>query len=538
MPARKDAWFLIAVGGGFIAVMMLPTLWAFSASGPETVYGGFLFNPIDGYSYLAKMQAGYQGAWRYSLPYTLEDGGGAYLFLYYILLGHLARLLALPPVSVFHLARLAGAALMILALWRFFSTIFLEPAWRRLAFALALFAAGLGWLGVTVGILTADLWVAEAYPFLSAYANPHFPLGLALLAWLLTPFPAKITTGNRAWTGWKGVLTLLAGLALAIVLPFGLVVVLAVLAGLAVWDIFQPNGLLREDWTAGQKPGNRLARSREFRRLLLVLAGGVMVLVYDQWVIASDPFFRGWNAQNLTLTPPWWDVALSFAPVLLLAIPGGWQAARSKRPERRVLLVWAVLGLLLVYLPFGLQRRFFTGLMIPLAGLAALGIQLLSTKIGGRRTFLVAALLFLLALPTTLVNLLVGAYGIQTRDPLLFVRADERRAFEWLAEHTPGGAGVLAGPETGLQLPAFSGRRVVYGHPFETVAAAGQKALVERLFGGIYRPEELQVLSRVDYVYYGPRERLLGSPAFLQGLQLAWRSGEVEIYRTTGSQPP
>ena len=34
------------------------------------------------------------------------------------------------------------------------------------------------------GRLGADFWVAEAYPFLSSFATPHFALGLALLVWI------------------------------------------------------------------------------------------------------------------------------------------------------------------------------------------------------------------------------------------------------------------------------------------------------------------------------------------------------------------
>ena len=65
----------------------------------------FLYNPQDGNSYLAKMYQGWEGNWRFVLPYTAEAGEGAYLFLFYILLGHIARVCGLSPILIFHLVR-------------------------------------------------------------------------------------------------------------------------------------------------------------------------------------------------------------------------------------------------------------------------------------------------------------------------------------------------------------------------------------------------------------------------------------------------
>jgi hypothetical protein len=536
MLARRPDWFAIALGCLFLLLISLPYLWGFMAGGRQAVFGGLLFNPIDGYSYLAKMQAGLQGGWRYTLPYTLERGPGACIFTYYVLLGHLSRMAQIPPIWTFHLARLVGAVLLLLALWRFYSRIIQEVTWRRAAYGLALFAAGLGWLGMAAGQLTADMWVAEAYPFLSAYANPHFPLGLALLVYLLTP-------SNPEWPEAKyprleSLSFFLAGMALGVVLPFGLVVSSVVLACLAVWEFIHLLGLQRKGRITRKVAGYLFWQSLGVRRLLLSLAGGGLVLLYYQWVVSSDPLFASWNAQNLTLSPAWWDVALSFAPLLLLAIPGGWLAWREKDPGGRILLVWALMGLLLVYLPIGLQRRFFIGLLIPLAGLAALGLKWLAGCLGVRWARLAAILVLILALPTTVLNLAISAYGIQTRDALLFLHPDEAQAFSWLAEYTPQETGVLAGPMTGMMIPAFSGRRVVYGHPFETAEADRQEARVTRLFTGNTLPADLKVLTQVDYVFYGPRERALGEPDFLRDLQLVWVQGQVEIYQPAGEQPP
>ncbi len=193
MTSRKDRAYTWAITILVLLITNIPYIIAARNGGEGHVFGGLLINPLDGNSYLAKMHQGYAGFWRFTLPYTAEPGTGAYLHMYYLALGHLARLLSLSIPLVYNLARALGALLMLRALARFCAAILPETRPRRVAFALGALGAGLGWLAVPFGAFTADLWVAEAYPFLSAYANPHFPLGLALILWLTTPIakPAR-----------------------------------------------------------------------------------------------------------------------------------------------------------------------------------------------------------------------------------------------------------------------------------------------------------------------------------------------------------
>ena len=51
----------------------LPYLIGYVSSTPANRFGGFFLYEQDGYSYLAKMRQGAQGAWDFHLPYTSED---------------------------------------------------------------------------------------------------------------------------------------------------------------------------------------------------------------------------------------------------------------------------------------------------------------------------------------------------------------------------------------------------------------------------------------------------------------------------------
>jgi hypothetical protein len=203
---------------------------------------------------------------------------------------------------------------------------------------------------------------------------------------------------------------------------------------------------------------------------------------------------------------------------------------KTRNERNRVFLVWCLAGIILLYLPIGLQRRLMIGLMIPLAGLSALGLQYLSCGSARRRLGL-TGLLFLLAVPTSLVVLLAGVHGVLAHDSLLYLTRAESRGLSWLDNNAPENALVLASPEMGLFIPAYAGQRVLYGHPFETREAEEMKDLVVRLFDNTVAPQDLTVINNVDYIYFGPREAQIGYPDLLKNFDMVFQKENVAIYK-------
>ena len=618
------------------------------AAGTDSIFGGFLLNPIDGNSYLAKMYQGWQGEWRFTLPYTARPGEGAYLFLFYLFLGHLARLTRLPLLVMFHLARLLSALVLVFAVRRFlfvsFSVIpqpgrsneLVDDSGNRgqssefhasnpaliphfeLIFGLATLGLGLGWLAFPFGLITSDLWVPEAYPFLSAYSNPHFSLGLALLLWLLSLPPgernkdeepkwlrtlreprqknkisppsmllryiwvslrgasctakqspgtqdqdclednarndklmassfsvgresipgslAKTLTPGKGQKIRSGISLGMASLLLSVISPFGVIVALVVLGVMAAWEFGE-----RLNRTRRSNPGAYSERSSApghssdiTLRWIWVFLFGAPLLLYDLWVARLDPILAGWNAQNLTPSPPLWDLLLSFSPALFLALVGVSKLWRTPDRRFRLLLTWIGLGVVLVYLPFGLQRRFMMGLFVPVVGLAGyVLIRLESEK--HRLASILGKLVLILSLPTTLLVILIGQYGAQERAPLLYLTRGEAQALKWIEDNTQAEALILASPETGMFIPAHTGRRVIYGHPYETVNAEAEKQAVILFFqeAKTNQPFIQAFLSdrEVDYVFYGPRERQLGSLFEMDSLIPVFSTDGVDVYQ-------
>jgi hypothetical protein len=530
MRQLRINWFPLILGILFISIISVPYLVAFQAAGESYRFGGFLLNPIDGNSYLAKMQQGFDGRWRFVLPFTNEQGDSAYLFLFYIALGHLARLFGSSTLLIFHLTRVACAVLLVISLWHFFKRVFLQKTVARLTFGFALFASGMGWLAASLGIFSADFWVAEGYPFLSAYANPHFPLGMAIMLWFLAPgSKSKIVNGDSL-SSLQIICFIFAGFVLAISMPFGVVISLVVLGASWVWDLLRQGRSTLDKSTLSDRVKSDLIDSEMGQKLVILVFSGLPMLIYQYWVTQQDPYFAAWNAQNLTETPPVWEMLIAASPLLLAAIGGSYYAFKSDEPGIRTLLVWAITGILLIYLPWSLQRRFLTGLMVPVAGLAAI---LLDHLIRRKRIFgiIVMILMLVLMLPTNMMILQGGFQAVTNKAESIYLTRAEYDSLMWLKDHSAEQAVILASPEMGLYIPAYTGRKVWYGHPYETPNALQMENYLLELFSGEKSDITQNLLDNSDYLLYGKRERSLGELNIGDEFELVYEIGDSRIYQ-------
>jgi hypothetical protein len=460
----------IMLGVSIIVIVMVtaPYIYSFYAAAPGNVFGGFLINPIDGHSYLAKMQLGYSGEWKFTLPYTSDSGDGAYIFLFYILLGHVARVFKTEITLLFHITRIFSALFFLWSAHKYSKDLFSE-SWQRIDwFIVCTLGAGLGWVAVFFGLFTSDFWVAEAYPFLSMYTNPHFSLGLGLMLWTLLPskkLPLYIY--------------LLLGLSLGILQPFAVVIVVLVIAARAGFEIAFLQGTILQ----------RLGKSQHVPRLILLGLVGGAVLGYQFVVIMVDPHLAAWNMQNITPSPEILDLLFSLMPCLILALMGtkhAWQTEGGK-----VLVLWGTISLCLIFIPWSLQRRFLTGIFIPISGLAIIGLaNILSSKPTNKR--FASILLIILVIPTNLIVVYSGLQASTRNDPAIYWSADLSSAFKWIKEKTPIETVFLADEVTGLYIPSQTGRRVVYGHPFETINAEIQLDFIDDFFSGKYNNDDIE----------------------------------------------
>ncbi len=514
-------WAAIVVG-----LTCLPYLAAWWLAPAGTQYTGLLVNPADGESYYSKMQQGARGDWLFHLAYTPERHQGAAVYTYYLALGHLASALGLPIPLVYHLARAAGGVFFLFVAYALLARVFHRVRTRRVAFLLLGVSAGLGWLLAPVCPTIADLWVAEGFTFLSILTNPHFPLGTGLMVLLFLIALAARDPGHQA-AGRARMATLAglgaaAGLLLAIVQPFGVPVVLAVLAVYLATLAWQHRRL---PWHDGL-----LAAA--------IALGAAPAILYSLYVLRTNWALAAWSAQNLTLSLPPWEYALGYGLVLILALAGVPAAVRRRQPVDILLLCWIGTTIVLLYVPFSLQRRFISGLHVPLAILAAVGIeQVVWPRLRARAQRLATAMILGISMLTNILLPVAAVASVAQGGPPLVMSADEAQAWAWLGANSAWTDTVLAPVETAILVPAWAGNRVVCGHRFETIDFYGKKADVEQFYSAVSTAvERRSVLQRygVRYVYSPDAAALSASQAAEIGLAVAWRGGRAAVYRVEG----
>ncbi|MBI5879092.1 MAG: hypothetical protein HZB53_15705 [Chloroflexi bacterium] len=506
----RDEWiWLTVVSFILLATSVTPNIVGWLVTPPGAHYTGLAYNWQDANSYLAKLMEGWRGDWLYRIPFTNDPGDGVFLYPNYLLLGHLSRWLSLEPVVVFHLARLAGGALLLASLYALMARFFAAVDDRRFAFLLAAFGSGLGWLWLFSGTLLPDVLNAELFPFLAIFANPHFPLAMAAFIAVVDALVPR--------ERWRGQMALLA-------------------AGTLILAITQPYGnisaaLIGGAWVAIRWLTERRAPRTELARLAVLLALSAPFAAYDAWALTSNTALAGWTAQNVTLSPPLWQwiaaagIALPFALVAVAAL--GRQIARERRlgANDALLLLWLVVAVVLAAIPGPQQRRLAFTFFIPLAILAVRGWLVLARF--DRPVWRAAFAMF-----GGLTNILMVTIAIVTvaaQPPFLFFSAGEWDTLVYLRDRAAPQAVVLASPDMGLYIPAWAGQRVIYGHPHETPNARQRATAVIDFYAG-RMIDSAAFLQPVDVIMVGPRERALGPAAVPPPFAPVFQSGDVTLY--------
>ena len=529
---------------GFAAVMLLvtalPYLLGFASQGEMLRFTGFVFGVEDGNSYIAKMQSGSAGAWLFRSPYTAFPQEGLLMFLPYLLLGKLAAPAGMHEqlAALFHLFRLFGGAMMIVASYDFLALFLTNVTMRRLGLALVIFGGGMGWLlvlagqGGWLGSLPLDLYSPETFGFLSLYGLPHLALGRAMLLWSLVLYLRAVAGDAHEPERKRAILGASLWFAAGIAQPLAAllvgVVVVTHLSCTGIWQLVCKKRGLQTDW----RPWQRGAR-------WLILCGwlpGLLVL-YNAFVAITDPFMRLWTQQNIIRSPHPFHYFAAYGLLLPFVLAGGISLVRRAPWSGWLPVGWVIILPVLAYAPVDLQRRLPEGLWVAWVALALVALE---NWLGHQffRPFwqkIIVALPVIFCFLTPLLLLAGGIQAASSRSEWVFRPASETRLFERLAEHSKPGSVVLSAYQTGNALPAWAPVRVVIGHGPETLHRYDLQREVEAFYTQATPDAQRQALiDRFDvrYVWWGPHERLLGSwnPAQADYLRLVGEEGDYMLF--------
>lgn len=502
---RWQAWRLPLLTGLALAVVTaVPYLYAYAVQPPGHVFMGFFFLGDDANTYLAKMRQGWEGAWAWQNRYTTEPSPAAYLFLFWIFLGHVAALLHLPLIAVFHLARVAAAFALMGAAWFFIGHFIEDRSARRFAFFFCAVGLGMGYVIQALGqpvifghqTDTLDWRMPELSAFYSVLALPHFAwsgvfaaLGVGFTLKAIQGGSLRLAViGGAAWLGQASIhpqMPILMGGAVAIAL------------------------LLRP------------APKRGWVAAALAFAIPAPYILYSYFAFIGNPEVQRWTFHSKNALPP---ESISFffaiAPQLLLALTGVPGALRRRTREDLFLLAWLVLIAAILYLPNpagDLRRRFLDGLYLPLVVLGARGMyELILPRLRSARAHALIPFSYVSFAAIGSAFLVLAPLAVATQGQYTVTTA-EYQGLNWLGNEPQGR--VLSMPGVGLFVPAYSADTVYVGHYDETFDYASKTQIALKVLTGKADLQQFIQDNHIRYVVWTadlptPPPASLGAPAY------------------------
>ncbi len=522
MINKKERIWLAIVTFLILVYSSIPNWVGYAAETETLSYKGAFFDPQDYAVHISMLRAGMQGDWAYRFRFTTEPHTIAYTRMFYIILGQINRVLHLSPIILFEIARWFFGALALLSLYALASRVFEELWWRRIAFLLAVFASGLGWMQLMMGwnlgtVTPIDFWLIDAYVFFGLALFPHFAFVTALLCLAFAFYLDFLFTANWKRFAWVGAFALFVQFVNPI--AFMLVDITFLVATIAYW-----------------------VQKEKIEKTQLLALGGLAILqvpllLYNFMLLTFDPVWSQFTQQNQTLSPPLFYYLWGFGLLWIFALVGGVFAFRHHKIALIASTAWVLVGLALAYAPFPIQRRFLHGITIPLAFLGTQGLMTFSRFILRKTPFGATRIRILIGLTIFLLSF-SSIYLVLGRSLCLFNHPDEYYydnsldyALDWLQENATPNDFVISTAPSGQLIAQNTELRVYLGHEAETLKYAYKSQLIDTFYRG---EADTNWLVNADsaWVLYGPYEQRISLDNKIYSLMLEkkYQYNDVIIY--------
>jgi len=468
---------------------------------------------VDYNSHLAKMWQGRRGDSGYRLLFTSEDHAALPLVQgFYVALG------TITPFNLtvtYHMARAVLIFALVTTLWAFGARFFTDQAERWTFLLFATLVSGVSYLLLFIApaqasnIAPIEFWLIDAYNLAGALFMPHFAAAICLQI-----------IAVLAFLDHRPLVLTFALASLSIVQPYVIVLTIPLFGLLTLHAVIFKHTPLRQTFW-----------------LVIPFAAQTVLTLIQFAATQSDPIWRSFTAQNITLSPPPLYYVLGYLP-FLIPVLAGVRKRHLRLNDLALPILWIVIVLILLYAPLPTQRRYLIGLQTPLAVVAALGWSALIQRLRSRRRTLVTGIyITFAALPIALLILA----NTTAQNPALYMSQDLVSAYEWLRRETNDEDAILttfdiSGAGSGGQLVAQTGQRVFIGHWIETTNFGAKIELVRRFYDtaepASWRCEFLRDWNIV-YIWHDAFARAQGdfNPANAPFLRREYANESVVIYQ-------
>ena len=509
---KKQKALLIIIFILFIFLQSIPFLFGYLFQGGTKIFSGYIFQWTDVTTYIGKMKQGYDGAWLFKLDYVQNPGKGVFIYPFYILLGHLSRILNIKLIYTFHIAKIFFSTLMFFSLYRFIQTIFKEKSklTQTIIFSAVLAGNGISWLSIFFS--EKLMTTIEAFPQTISNISPHFALMLALLFIILTPYPEKtLTIKNYIFYS-------LATIMLALISPFSIVIVISIFTSKLIYKL-----LLKQNI------------KESFIFLIVIGNSGGWLILYQYYIISTHPVLIYWKQQNIISDISVFNFFLSFLPYSIFFIFALIRFIKNRNQiaeHKLIIYLWGLLIPIFLFIPYSLNTRFITGAFVPIATTSIdylseiIKKKMLIEKLKAYAYYL--ATIFLIF--ETIILILI-ADGYRKRDNVnIYIPNDVIEAFSWIDNNLPDNSYIFTGEFSGNHLPIYTSSIPTLGHWCETPNASKMFILSKNYYVGKIDNRVLLKLN-IDYIFYGPNEARIGTTFDTTDLIIIYQNPSVTLYQ-------
>lgn len=539
----SEKLFMIAISVIAMLFNLLPYVYQYKISPSDKIYVGSYPIIYDKPTYLLEMAQGEEGNWKIINTNTTEEQKPAFLYPLYLGLGHIARISGISVENIFLISRFFFGIILLGVVLCFIRYFILNENQRKIAYFLALFASGVGWLSMNADSI--DFWIPDAIPMVRFSYFPHFSVsGILFLGTIALFFHSLNAKNGRFLAILAGILTFI----LNFILPFTSVLLYFLISALII-IFFINNKTFLQDKNNSISWCKALWNHNNFKNALIFFAISLPSLFFMYYMGTSDPTWTIVSQQNILPSPPLINIVTGYGLPFAFSLLGLWILIKKDRLKGLFFFVWIFGVIILSYTPlwiYPMQKKFLeTGMYVPLAIFASFGIKGIYDCFKNKNIkllrfkFIYIFVVFAIPLMTgsSFINWKTFVSAVnKTEDVEFYLPKENVEAMKWLRKKTLNNSIILASFKNGNNIPYFAYRIVYVGHMVGTINFEEKLKKVENFYSGKYSAAEMFEFlkkERINYVFYSDEERKLGNlnPEQYDFLKLVYQNNKAKIYK-------
>lgn len=477
-----------------------------AANMPEGyVFTGHFSGGSDYYTFLTKMKWGYDGHWLYENRYTPEPTQPVPIYFFYLLLGHIARILGLTLPAMFLLADFVLAAIAFVLILRLLK----NDSIHSLIFAVFAFPN----IDITVRFAAKLLSLPKGFFYLypsamSFFMFPHYIIDFIGFILILSGAKDGITR-NSMIKGISGTYLLL------IIHPFLLAP--AYLIPLLYAVLFDRSRI----------------KTVLFYEIIIGLAGAPYLLILFK-DFTTIPWLVAWRQQAAAQRSAIELLVCYGFPFAAAVIYVIYLIVKKKAKTAGIWIAWLIAELILaVFMPLTNKNEFMFALSVPVGVLASRCIERIN-RIKPR------VLSYILSIAMVSFNLMFALFPTvtvinskQNKDSI-YLPAGYVAGMETMA-NKPSASVALCRSDTGNLMPYYSGIRPFVGHISETINYKQKKEQADDLYSGKLTEQEIAEIIKEYNIRYVVVDKYLynDKPFAYNWLSPVFANDYIEIYETS-----